>query len=478
MDNNLFSYMEWEFLNEQLDIVMVKKSESLPDGPQKIVIWRDESYKLQGKIIGETNGIDLLLGNRTKAKAGQIDYGIKIEGIDKQGRYYKLYNCNIKNKKMSPSTSSFEIQIKPRKIIRTIKKSEKKENMLIEYYINGLRDTCIFNKASETIIEKKAIKKRLGLKDISIEGGPATSISRNFMFIELNEYSFLVQIVPEYLGPKYSHNISIEYHMEWGKIPEENERKAISEIISFILGKQLLNVGYATFDESNCVIDEICIDPWGNNIISKCKNAAKQPISNTYYFEKILQQLIPKYLELREPLNLKQALWNYWIALDSPIGVDLPILSSGIETIAKSWFKTSKSKTKGVYIPKKEYESLLGAEFGNIEKKLNENVYKERIINRIKNSYNMGANERLKFFFLEIGLPTGENEIKLIKERNAMVHGDSINSETIIKAINVSQSFQTLFNRIILKILGYDDVYTDYSLLGYPDKNINEPLGN
>ena len=44
--------------------------------------------------------------------------------------------------------------------------------------------------------------------------------------------------------------------------------------------------------------------------------------------------------------------------------------------------------------------------------------------------------------------------------------------------INLTNVYKTLFNRIFLKILGYQENYVDYSTLGHPEKNIDEPSGD
>jgi hypothetical protein len=37
-------------------------------------------------------------------------------------------------------------------------------------------------------------------------------------------------------------------------------------------------------------------------------------------------------------------------------------------------------------------------------------------------------------------------------------------------------AYRTLFNRIMLKILGYDGAYVDYSTMEWPDRPLGEPL--
>lgn len=131
-------------------------------------------------------------------------------------------------------------------------------------------------------------------------------------------------------------------------------------------------------------------------------------------------------------------------------------------------------------MPKGEFDALLGKELGSAKSKLESRQYGDRVLNRLSGAYNMGANDRLRFFFDEIGLSVGETEWWAIRERNPMAHGaasvfDESTNERMIRATDV---YRTLFHRIVLKLLGYDGDYIDHGTLGYPIRDISEPSGN
>ena len=91
----------------------------------------------------------------------------------------------------------------------------------------------------------------------------------------------------------------------------------------------------------------------------------------------------------------------------------------------------------------------------------------------------MGVNERFDFFFEEIGLPVGERERKAIKARNRVAHASSglLNERAYRDMLNSARSYRTLFNRILLKIIGYDGSYIDHSTLGWPERPLDQPIG-
>jgi hypothetical protein len=219
--------------------------------------------------------------------------------------------------------------------------------------------------------------------------------------------------------------------------------------------------------------------------VSMCQREAElSPVEIDAYrseggIEPLLKQLEPSYLTLQDELRLNEALRCYWLSREVPIGLNLPVLSAGVETLASSWFESSSSKTRGVYMPKRDFDALLSEDLRSAKSKLDSRQYGDRILNRLGNAYNMGANDRLRFFFDEIGLSVKETEWWAIGERNPMAHGhasifDKSADERMIRATRV---YQTLFHRIVLKLLGYDGSYKDYGTLGLPTRHISEPGG-
>ncbi|RDU38684.1 hypothetical protein DRW41_03745 [Neobacillus piezotolerans] len=75
---------------------------------------------------------------------------------------------------------------------------------------------------------------------------------------------------------------------------------------------------------------------------------------------------------------LKDALWSFWISEDVPTGTNIPMLAKAFEILKKCWFKSTKTKSKGIHIPKKEFEQLLGGDFKAIEQTLQGHEYADR----------------------------------------------------------------------------------------------------
>ncbi len=244
-------------------------------------------------------------------------------------------------------------------------------------------------------------------------------------------------------------------------------------------------MGFTRFDDQGYPLEQFVRSPPKRNLIALCQ-------SGDYPFveldtqraeggiEKVLNRLLPNYLYLKDDLNLNEAIWFYWLSNELPIGANLPTLATGVETLASSWLKSNKSKSKGVYLPKDEFDELVKDELETIDKKLGGVEYSDRIMRRLSSAYSMGGNEQLRFFFDEIGLALSEAEWEAIRQRNFMAHGASsiFDGSANEKMRRATYTYQTLFNRVLLKVLGYDGMYTDYGTIDLPLRHIDVPSGS
>lgn len=478
------SYLEWEGLEENYEIKSITYPENI--NIDNLTIFRDEEYNIKGNIKGNGSGKinEKLHGN---GEPGQRMKPFEVKGSSNYNhQLYTMRHCYLENISTSEKLVKDETYLPEYKADFSSSEVEKKFvtqkelSTLTEWYINGPKQSFIFYR---TATRKYTEQFKLIRPDVSKEiviNSNSESSGYDYLLVDLNSYKFIIHKVPKEIGPKWSNNIAFEYRVEFGEIPSEDEREGISEIVSFLFGKHLLKIGSTEFDEDSHPIKQVSENPWGSNVISKCRNTGSYPVRIDDYkewgkVENILKELIPQYLALRNDLNLKDALWSFWVSDDVPTGTNIPIMANALEILKKGWFKSKKSKTKGVYLPKKEFDEILNDNFDEIEHKLKGHKYAERILRRMKGSFNMGVNESLDFFFEEIGLPIGEVEKKAIKARNSIIHDKhGSTDEKMEEIIFYSKVYKTLFHRVFLKLLSYDREYIDYSIIGWPNKNIDE----
>lgn len=178
-------------------------------------------------------------------------------------------------------------------------------------------------------------------------------------------------------------------------------------------------------------------------------------------FEELMAQLVPCYLELNGEFDFDNVFWATGCLRTHLSRANLPVLATSVEMLKRAWYSSQQSKSQGVYMPKKEFDELWHGELASDEEKFQEVEYGARMASRIRNAYNLGANESMEFFLEELALPIGPTERSAIKARNPMAHGSTalLDESWHQETINGTLSYRTLFNRIVLKILGYEDAY-------------------
>lgn len=304
----------------------------------------------------------------------------------------------------------------------------------------------------------------------------------DFAIIQLEKVAFVIQAVPEGFGPPWSRNVGVEYRKEWGGIPGDLEREMIKEIVSLVIGRPLLKVGCTEYDEQGRAVKQVSTNPGlpsGYNIISLCQTGDSSPIDfQSTALEEALTQLIPSYLKLRDALRLNEALYRYWFAKIHPIGLDLPVFAAAVEGLATAWHKSSKAKVATKYMSEGDFSSTFKEEIAAFEQKLQTVAYGERILNRVKTAHRMGSSEQVQHFFSDISLNIGKVEKIAMRSRNAMAHGSSSDytDDKFDEVVRIKWAYQTLFERVLLKILGFTGNYIDRSSTGWRERGIDMPM--
>jgi hypothetical protein len=514
--------LEWEILQKTITVDKIAPNINIHRKTVSIIVNRNDSYQIEAILtaiievpVRERSDYEYL--NRLYMNPlGSPKELFTIEGSDQFGSKIELRNCYIIEHSSTDSESDSEtivtLKIRVQEILID-QNIESKLSWLSEWYINGPVDVDFPGETVRYRDEKsdKTSRKRVTVDisyDEALKNIGKTQGNLDFAIIDSESAKFIIAKVPSNFGPSWSKSMCIEYRKDFGPIPDLEQREAISEIVSFVLGTQLLSVGFTEYDSEGRISKSVAKSVWGgtySRFISEDVQASpfdlgrKEFIRNPKKIEKILVDLIPKYLNLRKKLNLKHALWRYWISKSMPLGTNLPVLSSGLEIIMKSWFNSENSQSKAFYISKKEFNKILRENSKDIEKKLDDIIenkiksleleeiklrkkqeyieLKNQVVNKIRSSNQMSITKKYQVFFKEIGLRTGDMEEKVLKSRNSMAHPDEGSLEEVEKMKMCTRTYQTLFHRIFLKILRYKGNYVDRSIIGFPAKHIDEPLG-
>lgn len=480
-------FLEWEIIDEDIQITNLSFEKGLYKLNKDCIITF--SRNSQQDLVGTISGIlehPRDLDPKEKEISGTFIENEVITGYTNNGIFkYKISGIALGALSLNPikkdlSAFAFESELIFDRVEKKFNGYKSETDSIQEWYLSG-KTSLYFPRSTGRSVEKKYTKSRNSIDsdgEYKLDGGSGSS--KDFLFVNSSGISFIVAEVPKEYGPDWSHNLVIEYRESFGKIPSDDERKAIAELVGFVFGNQLLKIGQTSYSkEKNIAIQEYK-SPWGDNVFDKCQKPGFVPVylkdsNNFSKVEDLLNGLLPTYLKLGESLQISDALWKYWIARQSSLGTNLPILSSAIETLAENILK-SHSEYKSFYIEYKEFNELIKEELNAIETKLADKQFKDKILNKLKGAAQRGSNEKLEMMFEILNIKIGKIERNALKARNKMAHSsiENDNIEDIKATIRLTRAYETLFHRVILKILSYDGDYIDYYTFGHPSRNIDD----
>jgi hypothetical protein len=380
-----------------------------------------------------------------------------------------------------------------------------KETTHIDWFLNGPQDS-VFPRWSDHQHDFGYLRRIDGHPEFTLASGSALpGRIVDCAVVQLPKFCFVLRSVPQEFGPSWSKNVAIEYSTKLSPIPDADTREAVAEIVSFVLGRRLIDVGdsaLATYDSGFCMQDwersrgkmlPVAVktdfpfhlrswNPRGPNVRTVCSRIDFPPIpinrqarADALNIEDVLARLVPVYLERRKALALHDALWRYWTFQELPLGINLPMLVTGIEILAAAWFSSPSSPSHGNFTPKKEFVALLEEDFRTMRAKLTRaaaldlsmahlqnQAILDALMQRMEDSFQMGSTSRTRAFFRELGVTPTVGQLEAMKGRHAQIHGEAAHKKPR-ELWGLSENLRTLFYKTMLRLLDYSGKYLDWA---------------
>jgi len=480
-------HLEWEHIDFPLTIhnLVFEKTNWDFGKDASITIWRDNRHRLKAEIKGVLRKVDEI-NKDSFIGEGNIITGQKISGRDSNFNLVELHDCFIGNTShtginsqgLALDTKATIVLYSIRIVYKRVEKNIETTTTKFEWFIcktNSVR----FNKSTKRYLKKDVklrVREGVDPEDDYFSHLQGSSSSRDFCKVELEEVSFLLGKVPENFVNNNVNGLFFEFRENAESI-DEDLTFGIQKFVGFLLGNELISIGHSL------VKGDILLESFAISIAEYPENNTMPPIKfNSQYewgnFSYLVNTYLPKYLEIRNELFLDVAIEKSFIANNLPLGTNLPILASALETIITKYFKSKQIKLFE-YISEKEYLNIIEDELETMSQKLQSIDGNEIILRKIKGAFRKGVNEKTRLFFSAINLEIGGEEQKAISLRNKMAHGSSDYSANskVYKDLVASRVYEVLFNRVILTLLGYEGYYIDYSITGVPSKHISKPAG-
>ena len=146
--------------------------------------------------------------------------------------------------------------------------------------------------------------------------------------------------------------------------------------------------------------------------------------------------------------------------------------SAAIEAIQKKYIDNQGASFNNLIIAKNEYRLIKRAVLVAMKEFDLTPEDARTFINKLHNGNVVSLKVRSQRFFNYIDLDMGNAETIAWQRRNDAAHGNELVDGDYISLIRDTKILKLILNRIVLKITGASNEYTDYYSLNFPIKNI------
>lgn len=421
---------------------------------------------------------------RSRARPGELVEPVTLNGADASGSFRvelrEVYINDVHSVDGGPLTVTMSAQAGRIEFGSTVEGS----GTCFVWCLNGPRDISPLHYTEREQVDRY-VRRRPGEADRVFEanehdgftldflclpgfGGPCKQVALNW--------------IDEKVAPSQIRPMSLEFQLaDSATTPTWDDIDLYIAAISFVLGRQLIPVGFTIFDASvNPRVHEVRA-AWSPNLESELQHASVSPVplggAPSPAKESAIGTLVMALQREADTFGLVDALSRLRLAKVGVMEAAIPNLAAALEGIMSTWFKSSKTKSKGKYLDDAAWSAALDAPLAALNTNLRAHSSAERIIRRVKAANHFGVNERFEQFFAELGLRVGDVEQDAIRARNKAAHGGTYERSAYRQLLNRTNAYRTLLHRTILKIIGWTGEYTDYSTYGYPVRPLDAPLG-
>ena len=249
------SKLEWEFLQEEKNLITFEITNDISIYSIKsCYLKRGENFEIILDIVCELDNRNSQFYNETWTAEFVFENYREI---------IKLTHCRVKEKSVSVGPNDGYHLIFHVDTVEVFYKHHDFEDetcYIKEWYLNSIHDNLVFTRPTRYNVASSYTKVRDNspCDDISFTEESPQDSSRDHLFLELNDFNVILQKVPDEFGPDWSKNLGIEYHKEYN-IPSADIRKKVSQIVSFLLGRNLIKVGETYYDSKWNIVGNIAI---------------------------------------------------------------------------------------------------------------------------------------------------------------------------------------------------------------------------
>ena len=299
------TYLEWEGLNHNWNIALRGSPRGVPKGTTHIVLNRGDDYRITGEMhVVSTDPPELDAGE----PASRLSIPFQMRSRDFAGVTYWLSTFYVHKVTVTGAKVGRKgVSIVHITGVNASRKAPGRHRVfsVTEWYLNGPHDKGVYTTATSRSKKETYSRERIGVEGSASE--VSLSVSNGWVVdcivVKLKKIKFAIFRVPDGTGPSWSKSIGVEYRREWGGLPNHELRAKISEIVGFVLGRQLMNVGYTEYGDMGELVSQVVTEPLLKEASSICREMEVatlhlDPRCGGQDAGEVLSQLVEPYLRL------------------------------------------------------------------------------------------------------------------------------------------------------------------------------------
>jgi len=267
--------------------------------------------------------------------------------------------------------------------------------------------------------------------------------------------------------------------------PEWEDRKKISDVLSFTFGARLVFLGEADltegfvpirtmhrsfFGNTDALLSMPCLPPM---ILGREREGA---FDANIICSKALQNTSSGILDIYDKYNLKFTFHLYTYGRTLPYYLSAGVLGGAFESLLNTYYSLEENKLKGNILPRNRYRALRKAVTDQFEELGIEPDECRQIKNKIPFLNQISFKQKADRLFTELGIQFGEIEKSAWKSRNDSAHGNYFHEANVPNYIKDARVIAGLTNRAVLALSNNQrNLYFDYSSINFALRELQAP---
>lgn len=503
-EDDVVSWVEWDCLASPC-FVGVRDPGSLPQAVETIVVSRTDDYKIACEINGPLAVAEEIDKPRMPPlRAGELIPPAKpVRGALLTGPGGSATPTDVEITGLHANRWTRHLDAGPgsdRTVAEgvasgvVVKYGGENAAFMTDWLVNV--DACglMFPSVTRRRSVRKFYRERDGLPELELDVRSERRFSHDHVVLNLSlpsgvdlscRFGQAGQTAPQSMKPGF-----LEFELKGQHNPSQDERDALVACLSFVFGRQIYRLGSTVFSEGQKRVSAAAFPCRlvGGMRALELQSWLPVPVSfrdHPSMDADLVSRLVNLLLPLVAKYRLDHSLWINWIGSMAPADVAAVHFGAALESFRDAVQSEGDNKLLSDRDWNQVRPALLTALDGEQARALSAADGEsagavtwgfEKLRNKLQQLNERSSAMKYTEFFSERGLRVGDVERVALATRNLPAHGHRFEEPDYQKLILNVRALRTLLHRSILAVAGFDR-YMDYSTLGFPVREIAEPMG-